>query len=293
MKQFKSYFAFLLIIFACISLTACSDDDGPKGGDDDNAEEVVNPKQVFENGIPKQVGDMQITTNAQGLVTEIVDGDKTATFIYNEEGSGTKKIASRAPKNYDVKMVITNRGVDIEVMTLYLTLNEQKFVKYAYEEYSRPDLEGSAFDEWWFEYNSAGQLKYMKRTEGNNEVTTITYDDGNITDVSYQCDRVDPESDEGDNGHYSVTYGSTPIANIGGIMMYDECFGIDTDEMQFSYYAGMLGKATKDLPIKLTDKKYPWHMDFEWSMNPKGLPIQLRAIEDGRQEYAEIFNFKW
>lgn len=293
MKQFKSYFAFLLIIFACISLTACSDDDGPKGGDDDNAEEVVNPKQVFENGIPKQVGDMQITTNAQGLVTEIVDGDKTATFIYNDENSGTKKVASRAAQDYDVKLLIKNNHgdeYDHGYTTYYIKLNNKGFMTCATED------DG---DKTWFEYNTDWQVNQVRYEEkppyDDNETGKVTYANGNIVAMDYY-DKNGKPLPQGDGNHYKFEYGANPIPNKGGIMLFDECFGFDINELEYVYYAGMMGKGTKNLPTKLIEgegQSDGWSMNFEWVLNPQGLPIQLRSYEDGFEQDPNITDFRW
>ena len=94
-------------------------------------------------------------------------------------------------------------------------------------------------DKWWFSYNAAGQLIRMKRTEGDNEVTTIKYTDGDITSVSMT-------SDDSDNAYTcTISYGDEPILNKGGLMLFDKTFSIDMDEMYPAYLAGLLGYATK------------------------------------------------
>ena len=51
------------------------------------------------------------------------------------------------------------------------------------------------------------------------------------------------------------------------------------DEMWFAYYAGLLGKATKHLPLKLTHKSgsYEDITNFTWTLNANGFPILLES----------------
>lgn len=147
---------------------------------------------------------------------------------------------------------------------------------------------------WKFKYNSDGQLSEMFRSEGENEVTTITYKDGNIVAVKMVSD----EAGEGFDAKISYTSETHKegIDNKGCIMLFDNTFGIDMDEMEYAYFAGILGKATKKLPLKLTEveiedgKEYTDIYDFEWTLNEKGLPSKLEAKEEG---YTNTFEFKW
>ena len=60
-------------------------------------------------------------------------------------------------------------------------------------------------------------------------------------------------------------------------MFYDKTLGIDMDEMWFAYYAGLLGKATKHLPLKLTyeSDSYEDITNFAWTLNANGFPTLL------------------
>ena len=52
------------------------------------------------------------------------------------------------------------------------------------------------------------------------------------------------------------------------------------DEMDYAYYAGLLGKATKNLPVKLVNNENDTYNDnFTWTLNSNGYPISL---EDAR-----------
>ena len=58
-------------------------------------------------------------------------------------------------------------------------------------------------------------------------------------------------------------------------MLFDTTFDIDMDEMRYAYYAGLLGKATKHLPLSSSregDEEF-----FDWSFNTDGFPTSLSA----------------
>lgn len=80
---------------------------------------------------------------------------------------------------------------------------------------------------------------------------------------------------------------TTPIVNKGCIMMFDECFGIDMDELQIAYYAGLLGKATKNLPVANDDNT------FTWTLNSNGLPTQLKSVYGSYPDNYDIYTFGW
>ena len=136
----------------------------------------------------------------------------------------------------------------------------------------------------------------MKRSEGGNEITTITYTDGNITKTSTISE------DEPDvNSEYNIYYTSdaikTPLENKGCLMLFDATFGIDMDEMDFAYYAGLLGKATKNLPIRYTSQSTISGIasedtrDFSWSVNSNGYPTKLsmKSLNDYTTNEDKVF----
>ena len=72
---------------------------------------------------------------------------------------------------------------------------------------------------------------------------------------------------------------STPIENKGCLMMFDELLDVDMDEMIYAYYGGMLGTATKHLPLRM---HAPYahdsfsDYDFKWTLNSNGYPIKKK-----------------
>lgn len=84
-------------------------------------------------------------------------------------------------------------------------------------------------------------------------------------------------------------------------MLFDDTFGIDMDEMEYAYFAGLLGKATRQLPVSNDyvrfdpeEDAYSWNKTFSWTLNAGNLPIKLTTVstdEWGSEE--ETFDFAW
>ena len=275
MKFLKMSAIAIMAIASCMGFVSCSDDDKdePNGGGEEQTS-VVNPSNVFTAGVPKQVGGMSVTTGSNGLVTAMTntgDGVKI-TFTYPS--------MSRA-ESYDVIMTVDDEG-DKNVFNLQL--NDLGFAKYCKQ------IESDGYiEEWWFEYNTDGQLTKMTRSEGDNEVHEITYANGNIVKVKeIHTDH------EGDN-NWVISYGSTLIENKGCIMLFDETFGIDMDEMKYAYFAGLLGKATKNLPAEKVDLIDGDKGTYTWTLNANGLPIKLVSVEfgDDWEDEPQTMEFVW
>lgn len=285
---------------ACIAamafaVSSCSDDNDEPNPNPGDETVTVNPTNVFPQGAPSQVGDYVITKNADGLVSKIVDGDEVTTFNYTPVSS---RAAVTIPSDYDMTMNV-QWGSDPDGVDFYIKLNNQGFIEYAYEVDQDPD-HGDTAEEWWFKYNDDGQLIEMKRTEGDNEVTTITYNaTGDITTVKVRDD------EDGEKEIITILYTdanqSTSIVNKSGIMLYDAVYRIDMDEMAPAYYAGLLGKGTTNLPLSAKDvhtsSDYSSTTDytFDWTLDNANMPIKLTRteIDSYGHEDKRIINLKW
>lgn len=247
------FFSLAVVTVLCAGFTSCSDDDNPETIQPDvvTTENIKqNLSTVFPKGVPSQVGNDEIQLGSNGLVTRISsdDGDYI-TFDYTNLGSNN---------DYDIVMEISDD------CTCYLRLNNAGFIEYCMEqEEEKGEIETQ---EWWFEYNTSGQMTKMKRTEGGNEIFTMTYTAGDITSVNYT-------DDEGEYNTSSIIYGDSPIENKCGIMLFDYCFNVDLDEMIYAYYAGLLGTATKHLPVAISETYHTTH--FEWTFDAAGRPTSL------------------
>ena len=79
-------------------------------------------------------------------------------------------------------------------------------------------------------------------------------------------------------------------------MLFDETFDIDMDEMSILYYAGLLGKATKNLPMKLVaswsdgdESSYT----FFWEFDSNSLPTKFWSqYNDNDYKDSEV-DFSW
>lgn len=255
----------LLMVLCAVNFTACDDDD-----DENNANSSINPQKVFVNGMPKQVSDMKITQDASGLVSKIETDDAVAIFKY------PTTVTTRAglPNQLVIVELTEDIGTQYEEKFIFnMEIGDNGFIKHCDEKYEDGEL-----DTWDFTYSTEGYMLSMKRSEDGNETTTITYKEGDIVKTStVSADEPEESSD------YSIDYTSnavtTPIENKGCLMFYDETLGIDMDEMWFAYYAGLLGKATKHLPLKLTYKSgsYEDITNFTWTLNANGFPILLEG----------------
>lgn len=250
-----------------VGFEACSGDD-----DEDNnsggSNVKVNTSKVFTGGLPKSIDGMLMTYNSDGTLASISGDGTSVSFEY---GSGTRAVADNT-----VRMTIYEDGELFA--TCDMTLNADGYVKSCTE----TDYDGDV-ETWAFGYNSDGQLNYMKRSEGGNELTSITYSNGNIVKTKTVSEEEPDESSE-----YSITY--SDVANKGCIMLFDATLGIDMDEMEYAYYAGMLGKATKNLPKSNVDEEGDT-TNFTWTLNSNNLPTKLTASDN--YGYCENCIFNW
>lgn len=255
------------ILLATVLFTGCSSDDN-----DDNGENLIKPSAVFPNGMPTSAAGMTMTYK-DGLLTKIKTTDTSVIFDY----VNTKSTSQH------VKMTISDDDDPEDVTYLDLLIGDNGFVKSCVQTYKGDN----SSDTWDFNYNSDGNLIYMKRSEGDNEVTTIKYENGNITEVSMVSE------DDNDNSYKSrISYTSEAVAsainNKASIMLFDETFGIDMDEMRYAYWAGLLGKATKHLPVKSVNDRYT--ETYEWTLNSNGYPQKMVSTGNG---WNDEYLFAW
>lgn len=259
--------------FACCTVfSSCSSDN------DDNGTEAAgvlsgNPQNVFTGKLPSTFSGYNVNYDAKGRVTSLTTSDQTVTFVYN---NGTR--ASKT--DWDVKMINDD-------CILYIQLNKQGFAKEVYEEYTDKEEENET-DTWKFDYNAQGQLAYMYRSE-DESVTNIEYTNGDITKVT------DTEGDASERDVYTTTIFytndtySSPIDNKGCVMLFDDMFEIDMDEMGPAYIAGLLGHPTKHLPVGNKDDGEP--TNFVWKFDTKGYPTFF-AVDEFSIYYGSSFSWK-
>lgn len=240
-KTFCGVFALLLML----AIPSCggNDDEPQGGGQGGHATDkfTVSARTVFSHKLPKEIDDMKLFYNDKDQLEKVVEDYATVTFDYSNLSS--KKVRMKCGEKYIIDMTLNNKG----------------FVESCIQNYNDGDKET-----WKFNYNTDGQMTYIFRSEGNDEETQMTYSNGNLV-KTYR------PYDEPDNLETIITYSSTD--NMGSIMFFDKIFGIDIDEMKYAYYAGLLGKATKQLPATSNGSK------INWEINSEGYPTSMNGIK--------------
>ena len=280
MKKLSNFVWLLAIALgAAIALTACSkNSDGPDGGEDKGKVEV-NPTKVFVNGMPKIVDGSVFTRDFKGRLSSIYNKEENVliAFAYTSSILGTKDVPN-------VVMTVT----DADERTVYnLFLNKDGFVKYCDEIDYEKKGNTPKTTTWNFEYNSDGQLiKAVESKDGVKTSSTIAYNDGDAVETVTMSEKDGKETD-----HYRIYYTSKkvtlPIENRGCIMSFDVALGLDLDHLHGAYYAGMLGKATKHLPIYNMDKDND-KTTFDWTFNNNGFPTKIVVKDDEGREESNI-----
>lgn len=280
MKKLSNFVWLLAIALgAAIALTACSkNSDGPDGGEDKGKVEV-NPTKVFVNGMPKIVDGSVFTRDFKGRLSSIYNREENVliAFAYTSSILGTKDVPN-------VVMTVT----DADERTVYnLFLNKDGFVKYCDEIDYEKKGNTPKTTTWNFEYNSDGQLiKAVQSKDGVKTSSTIAYNDGDAVETVTMSEKDGKETD-----HYRIYYTSKkvtlPIENRGCIMSFDVALGLDLDHLHGAYYAGMLGKATKHLPIYNMDKDND-KTTFDWTLNGNGFPTKIVVKDDEGREESNI-----
>lgn len=296
MKMFRMIAASMLSAALCLGFTACSDDDENENGEGGGSTvTVVKPSEVFKGELPKSAAGMSISQNKEGLVTSIIGEDgEEAVFEYFFAETKADATKDRA------KITVTDD--DGDVTELNLQLNSNGYVEYCNSIDHAGTSDASEFT-WEMKYDADGHLIEMRRSEGSGELTKITYKDGDAvkTSTSYMGggdmngDGVLDGNDEWEDGaiiDYTTGEIATPIDNKGCLMMFDELLDVDMDEMIYAYYGGMLGKATKHLPLAMrdADDTSVELSNYKWTLNSDGYPTQLLIIDWGNEEK---YTFTW
>lgn len=195
---------------------------------------------VFTGKLLKQMGGDQFFYE-NGYLTKIVNGDETTTFHYNY---------ATGAEGPDVYVTMTGDGDD----EFDITLNEQGFAEKVVQ--TSHDQYGDNVYTKTFEYDADGHLTAMS-DDRNGRLYDLTWTDGDLTKVHWL-------SDSGNEYTYSYTYGNQPNSNC--LLLYYKVYSVDIDEVQCLYYAGLLGKAPKNLPETETSNSGTT-VNFIWTDN--------------------------
>lgn len=194
-------------------------------------------------------------------------------FKYNN----TKTRAIVVP---NVFMKVERNG-DTTIYRMYL--NNNGFVRSCMIE----QKENTKEDTWYFAYNDNDQLTNIIHSADDYKKFTLTYKDSNISEIETKTIVSQTTTRKKDTCKVAYTSDTTPapIVNKGNIMLFNTTFGIDIGAMKYAYYAGLLGKATKDLPVQLINKSSN-KTNFTWTVNSNGFPT---AMTSGSHQYKFVW----
>ena len=262
------------VIGATFVLSSCSNKNDDDWIIDRRPDPVtIDLSKVFTNGMPKEVDSMTIQTDDRGLVTGIQTKDETVSFKY----INTKTRAIVIP---NVFMKVERNG-KATVYVMYL--NNNGFVRGCMIE----QKENTKEDTWRFTYNDNDQLINIIHSADDYKEFTLTYKDSNVSEIETKTIISQTTTRKKDTCKvaYTSTATPTPIVNKGNIMLFNTTFGIDIGAMKYAYYAGLLGKATKNLPVQLIDKNGNKN-NFTWTVNSNGFPT---AMTSGSHQYKFVW----
>ena len=242
---------FLVAMFAMvlfIGFTSC-------GEDDENNGENAGTGNVFPEGTKR--------------LASINDSYETATFTYDGDKlvsvkEGNEQIITFNYTGNTVVMTSVYRD-EKEIYTLnigsngFATSGSVKFI----------DSDGSE-DNGSFTFKYDGDYLTAIETTGDYGYDNykLTWSDGNIT-------KVVNESKEDSYPITTNTYTSiydTKI-NTAGLSFFEEV-GTDVDDLEYAYYAGLLGKSTKNL-LKSTDDGDGYVYSYSYELNSDNYPTKV------------------
>lgn len=236
----------------------------------------VNPRNVFPLGLPKKISEIVLTLNEKGQLVQFSEPNSNdrATFEYKDVALGS----TQAPQ-----VILTETDEpDKHVYELYL--NRDGFVTHAKEtHYSNDHIAGKAT--WDFAYNADNQLKDVKCSADKKHIV-LEYQNGNVVKTTTTT-VVKPTEVT------TITYATAsirPIENKTGVMLFATTLDADFDNLEAAYYAGLLGKPSKNLPLQ--SEKSGDKATFKWTLDGNGNPTVLNYSFSNLSENFR-FPFTW
>ena len=236
----------------------------------------VNPRNVFPLGLPKKISEKVLTLNEKGQLVQFSqpNSNDRATFEYKDVALGS----TQAPQ-----VILTETDEpDKHVYELYL--NRDGFVTHAKEtHYSNDHIAGKAT--WDFAYNADNQLKDVKCSADKKHIV-LEYQNGNVVKTTTTT-VVKPTEVT------TITYATAsirPIENKTGVMLFATTLDADFDNLEVAYYAGLLGKPSKNLPLQ--SEKSGDKATFKWTLDSNGNPTVLNYSFSNLSENFR-FPFTW
>ena len=178
----------------------------------------------------------------------------TETWTFDDNGFPTKIISNHPTKNYtmiptysDGQVLIKTYNGNTFVSQYIVTIGSNGYAS----KIEFTDDNGNP-ETCSLTYNADEQLSTI--TWGTSDITRFTYSDGDIICID-------------DNGTISeVAYETTTqskILNSGNFILWDEMLPVDMDDIQELHFAGLLGKATKHLPLAYVKNSNTYNNRYE------------------------------
>ena len=236
----------------------------------------VNPRNVFPLGLPKKISENVLTLNEKGQLVQFSEPNSNdrATFEYKDVALGS----TQAPQ-----VILTETDEpDKHVYELYL--NRDGFVTHAKETHYRNDhIAGKAT--WDLAYNADNQLKDAKCSTDKKHIV-LEYQNGNVVKTTTTAAGKPTEVT-------TITYATAStrrIENKTGVMLFATTLDADFDNLEVAYYAGLLGKPSKNLPLQ--SEKSGNKATFKWTLDGNGNPTVLNYSFSNLSENFR-FPFTW
>ena len=236
----------------------------------------VNPRNVFPLGLPKKISEIVLTLNEKGQLVQFSQpkSNDRATFEYKDVALGS----TQAPQ------VILTETDEPDKYVYELYLNQDGFVTHAKEtHYSNDHIAGKAT--WDFAYNADNQLKDVKCSADKKHIV-LEYQNGNVVKTTTTTVGKPTEVT-------TITYATAsirPIENKTGVMLFATTLDADFDNLEVAYYAGLLGKPSKNLPLQ--SEKSSDKATFKWTLDGNGNPTVLNYSFSNLSENFR-FPFTW
>ena len=236
----------------------------------------VNPRNVFPLGLPKKISELVLTLNEKGQLIQLAEpnDDERITFEYKDVALGS----TQAPQ-----VILTETDEpDKHVYELYL--NQDGFVTHAKEtHYSNDHIAGKAT--WDFAYNADNQLKDAKCSTDKKHIV-LEYQNGNVVKTTTTATGKPTEVT-------TITYATAstrPIENKTGVMLFGATLDADLDYLEAAYYAGLLGKPSKNLPLQ--SEKSGDKANLKWTLDSNGNPTALnQSFSNSSERFSTSFTW--
>ena len=257
-------------------MTSCSKDNSDEPEQKMVNGTDINPRNVFPLGLPKKISENVLTLNEKGQLVQFAEPNSKdrATFEYKDVALGS----TQAPQ-----VILTETDEpDKHVYELYL--NRDGFVTHAKETHYHIDhIVGKAT--WDFAYNADNQLKDVKCSADKKHIV-LEYQNGNVVKTTTTTAGEPTEVT-------TITYATAstrPIENKTGVMLFGATLDADFDNLEVAYYAGLLGKPSKNLPLQ--SEKSGDKATFKWTLDGNGNPTALNHSFSNSSERFQI-SFTW